>query len=57
MYDILDITKTLGEIGEKCSAEEIDTFFRVLQVYYDVISRDFEENNIPKRQGRRKKKE
>lgn len=56
MYDIIDITKTLGEIGEKCTPEEIDTFFRVMQVYYEVISKDFEENQIPKRQGRRKKK-
>lgn len=56
MYDIIDITKTLGEIGEKCTPEEIDTFFRVMQVYYGVISKDFEENQIPKRQGRRKKK-
>lgn len=55
LYDIADISKTLGEIGEKCKPEEIDTFFKVMQVYYQVISKDFEENNIPKRQGKRKK--
>ena len=36
--------------------DDIDTFFRVLSVYNDVITRDFEENNISKRQGRRKHK-
>ena len=56
MYDILDITKTMGELGKECSPDDIDTFFRVLSVYNDVITRDFEENNISKRQGRRKHK-
>jgi len=57
LYDIMDISKTLGEIGQHCKPEEIDTFFKVMQVYYQVISKDFEENNILKRQGRRKKQE
>ncbi len=56
MYDIKDISKTLAELGEKCSPEEIETFFKVMNVYYNVISKDFEENRIVKRQGRRKKK-
>lgn len=54
LYDTLDITKTLGEIQKECTPAEIDTFYKVIGVYYDVICRDFEENKIPKRQGKRK---
>lgn len=54
LYDILDITKTLSQIQRECSPEEIDTFYKVLSVYYKVISKDFEENKIPRRYGKRR---
>lgn len=54
LYDILDITKTLSKIQRECSPEEIDTFYKVLAVYYQVISKDFEENKIPRRQAKRR---
>lgn len=56
LYDTIDITKTLSKVSERCSPEEIDTFFKVMKVYYDVIDEDFKKNNIPKRQGKRKSK-
>ena len=31
------------------------TFYKVISVYYKVICKDFEENKIPKRQGKRRK--
>lgn len=55
LYDTLDITKTLSEIQKECTPAEIDTFYKVIRVYYDVICKDFEENKVPKRQGKRKK--
>lgn len=54
LYDILDITKTLSQIQRECSPEEIDTFYKVLSVYYRVIAKDFEENKIPRRYGKRR---
>ena len=56
LYDILDITKTLSKIQKECTPAEIDTFYKVISVYYKVICRDFEENKIPKRQGKRRQK-
>lgn len=55
LYDTLDITKTLSKIQKECTPAEIDTFYKVISVYYNVICKDFEENKIPKRQGKRKK--
>ena len=55
LYDILDITKTLSKIQKECTPAEIDTFYKVISVYYKVICKDFEENKIPKRQGKRRK--
>lgn len=57
LYDTLDITKTLSKIQKECTPAEIDIFYKVLSVYYNVISKDFEENKIPKRQGKRKNKQ
>ncbi len=54
LYDILDITKTLSKIQRECTPAEIDTFYKVLASYYRVICKDFEENQIPKRQGKRR---
>lgn len=48
LYDILDITKTLSKIHKKCTSEEIDSFYKVLGIYYEVISADFEETSMPK---------
>ena len=44
MYDINDIAKTMSELQEKCSPEEIDTFYKVIGVYNEVIKKDFEIN-------------
>lgn len=44
MYDILDITKTMSQLQEKCSAEEIEAFYPVISVYNEVIKKDFEIN-------------
>lgn len=57
LYDILDITKTLSQIQRECTSAEIDTFYKVLSVYYRVICKDFEENKIPKRYGKRRKQD
>lgn len=54
LYDTLDITKTLNEIQKVCTPAEIDTFYKVISVYYDVICKDFEENKIPKRNKKRR---
>lgn len=54
LYDTLDITKTLSEIQKECTPAEIDTFYKVISVYYKVICKDFEENKIPKRYGKRR---
>ncbi len=57
LYDILDITKTLSKVQKECTPAEIDTFYKVISVYYKVICREFEEEKIPKRQGRRRKQD
>ena len=44
MYDILDITKIMSQLQEKCSAEEIEAFYHVISVYNEVIKKDFEIN-------------
>lgn len=54
LYDILDIIKTLSELQEECTPAEIDTFYKVLGVYYRVICKDFEDNNM--RQAWKRKK-
>ena len=54
LYDILDITKTLSKVQKECTPAEIDTFYKVISVYYKVICKDFEEEKIPKRQGKGK---
>jgi len=48
MFDIEDISKTMAELQEKCSPEEIDTFYKVIKVYNDVIKKDFEINKHKK---------
>lgn len=45
LYDTLDIAKTMGELREECSAEDIDAFYKVISVYNKVIHKDFEINN------------
>lgn len=44
LYDTVDIAKTMGELREECSAEEIEAFYKVLGVYNKVIKKDFEIN-------------
>ncbi len=44
LYDTVDIAKTMGELRKKCTAEEIDAFYKVISVYNDVIQADFEIN-------------
>ncbi len=44
LYDTIDIAKTMGELRKECSAEEIESFYKVLAVYNKVIKKDFEIN-------------
>ena len=44
LFDTVDIAKTMGELREKCSVEEIEAFYKVLSVYNQVIKKDFEIN-------------
>lgn len=54
MYDINDIAKTVSHLQKKCSTEEIETFFKVVCAYNEVIKEDFELNsgNRAKRKGK-----
>lgn len=45
IFDIRDIAKTLGQLQKTCSAEEIDTFYKVIDAYNAVIREDFELNS------------
>jgi len=45
LYDTIDIAKTMGELRKECSAEEIESFYKVLAVYNKVIKNDFEINS------------
>lgn len=40
-FDILDINKTMTQILEHCNPSEVDTFFKVVTVYNNVIKKDF----------------
>ncbi len=53
LYDINDILKTLKHLMEKCTAEEIDTFYKVIGVYNDVIKEDLEINSGHRTGGRK----
>ncbi|MCC8139365.1 MAG: MarR family transcriptional regulator [Lachnospiraceae bacterium] len=37
IFDNLDITETLHDLLQKCSLEEIDTFYKVLHVYNELL--------------------
>lgn len=41
LYDIVDIAKTMGELQEYCSPEEIETFFKVIAAYSKIIHKDY----------------
>lgn len=43
LYDIIDIAKTLSQVQQSCTAQEVDTFFKVLKAYLAVIDKDFEQ--------------
>lgn len=62
LYDINDITKTMNSLLQKCTMEELETFYKVIAVYDEVIKADFEINGGPgeqqrRRRGRKKKTE
>lgn len=40
MYDIADITATTQELLESCTMDELNTFYKVLGIYLDLIRRD-----------------
>lgn len=40
MYDIADITETTQELLQHCTMDEINTFYKVLGVYLDLIRED-----------------
>ncbi|CAM3332905.1 MarR family winged helix-turn-helix transcriptional regulator [Vagococcus fessus] len=41
MYDIIDIAKTLDQLLETCSVDEIESFFKVIKEYRILIENDF----------------
>lgn len=45
VFDINDIAKTMSQLQEKCTTEEIEIFYKVIAVYNDVIKKDFELNS------------
>ncbi|MDO5147132.1 MAG: helix-turn-helix domain-containing protein [Eubacteriales bacterium] len=53
LYDVLDITKTISQLQKECTYAEIDTFYKVLFIYYQIICKDFEDNQVTKRQKKR----
>jgi len=44
LYDTIDIAKTMEHLKKECTAEEIESFYKVLDVYNQVIRKDFEIN-------------
>ena len=40
MYDIADITATTQELLKRCSMDEIDTFYKVLGEYLELVRED-----------------
>lgn len=57
LYDIDDINKTMSQLLEKCTSEEIDTFYKVISVYNDIIAKDFEINSSGKGTKKKQKKQ
>lgn len=43
LYDVIDITKTLGELKKECSSEEIEAFYKVIKIYNKIIKKEFKE--------------
>jgi len=41
LYDTIDIIKTMDELGKECSAEDINSFYKVISVYNKIIKKDF----------------
>lgn len=44
IFDIKDIGKTQAKLLEKCTMEELDSFYKVLDIYNEVIKSDFDIN-------------
>ncbi|MBP1042947.1 winged helix-turn-helix transcriptional regulator [Vagococcus sp. BWB3-3] len=42
LYDTIDIAKTLDQLLEKCSVDEIEAFFKVIKEYIVLIENDFD---------------
>ncbi|MGX7058430.1 MarR family winged helix-turn-helix transcriptional regulator [Vagococcus humatus] len=42
LYDTIDIAKTMEQLLEHCSVEEINAFFKVIKEYIILIKNDFE---------------
>ncbi|MBE6828751.1 MarR family transcriptional regulator [Clostridium sp. KNHs216] len=40
MYDLADIAQTTEELMMKCTPEEIDTFYKVIDVYIGLLKQD-----------------
>ncbi len=49
LYDTVDIAKTMGELQQECTAEEIDSFYKVISVYNKIIKKDFVINRTRKK--------
>lgn len=42
LYDTIDIAKTLDQLLETCTPEEIESFFKVIHHYIPLLKNDFE---------------
>lgn len=41
LYDTIDIAKTLDDLLKKCTIEDIDSFYKVIDTYIELIKKDF----------------
>lgn len=44
IFDIDDIGKTQSQLLKKCTVEDLESFYKVLDVYNEIIKNDFEIN-------------
>lgn len=42
LYDVRDIARTNEDLRQECSSEEIDAFYKVLEVFNRVMEKEFE---------------
>ena len=40
-YDAIEVTETLLELTKYCSPDEVDSFFKVIDVYNEILEKEF----------------